>query len=396
MKTLTQFAMCLTLMLGVLSQQSLAQGYSVGDAPSLGDLQVSAISPGGTTTGTNVGVGSFVTVYVDTGSWSDSDIQTGSTQTPVADSMGQVTWSIDTPEIVLFPSTGTSFSFQAPPSLDGSTITVTATIYDSRTKGNDDAISRSLTLKILSVKILEVVNDGYFGPPPATRFVGSTVNLRAMPDPAGAVFSTPPQWRFTAVPTGSLYEMYQSASSVYTTGETASFAPDVSRSYTVSATSGNTKSITINVKTVGILRIDDSADTSAISPFEKNILRPVQLKIIADPEYFSFPSMQPSWTVTFTDPDSGPTQVASGNGPFVEFTPQNEGDYEVIAQVAGNDIQGNAVAQAQVKAVDGWTADNSPNPLTLTFISPKDGAKITKGDTVTLMMRVFDKDTLTR
>src|SRR5260370_33439112 len=134
--------------------------YVPGPAPTIGALtsQTVAAIPLPRTR-TTIGVREQVTVSVDAASWNDVDYQgTASGQVPVQDAMGTVTWSVIGGLGTVAPLTGNSTTLTAPKR--GGACTVAASIADSRTKGLDDAIQKTIHFTVKEPDGSIVTNPG--------------------------------------------------------------------------------------------------------------------------------------------------------------------------------------------------------------------------------------------
>lgn len=167
-----------------------AQGgdvYEAGPAPTIGDLKSETVFdiPLPRTRKT-VGLKEEVNISVDAASWQDTDYKiTGSGQEPVDDAKGTVSWAVGG-GYTLSNDKGdsTKLTTKATPA----TITVTATIPDSGTKGKDTALTKTITFEviaptgILAISEKKVGFPGYEENAAGTRIgVASYFNYRLQP-----------------------------------------------------------------------------------------------------------------------------------------------------------------------------------------------------------------------
>jgi hypothetical protein len=154
-----------------LSQRAAAQSYLPGPPPTVGDIQHQTVSPYNPSR-TTIGIGERVNCWIDPSTWSDTDIYVDpyGNQSNVFDEMGTITWmAIGAGHV--YPTVGTNTTLTANLTDADDTVTVQATVLDSRQKGLDAALVKILAFAVQvpnGINALTVTDDKTFGtaPPP--------------------------------------------------------------------------------------------------------------------------------------------------------------------------------------------------------------------------------------
>ena len=154
------------VVLGCLGLEATAQSYLPGPPATVGDIQhqtVSPFNPGRT----DIGIGESVHCWIQRSSWSDPDIYIDAYghQSTVYDMMGTATWSASGAGSV-YPLVGDGAELTADLTDADDTVTVQASVLDSRTMGLDAAVVKTVAFAIkvpTGVFIISVTDDTAWG-----------------------------------------------------------------------------------------------------------------------------------------------------------------------------------------------------------------------------------------
>jgi hypothetical protein len=146
----TWILLTLTLSLVVASTLYAQTGgsYSPGPAPTIGDIQTMCVEPlPAPQDRTDVGIGELINCWIDTTTWSDTDIYTDpyGNQSYVSDTLGSITWSVSGPATiypnVTYDSTPVTLEIDLTDAI--SAVTVIATVVDSGLLGQDGPVMKA-------------------------------------------------------------------------------------------------------------------------------------------------------------------------------------------------------------------------------------------------------------
>jgi hypothetical protein len=137
----------------LLAQQIHSKNYAPGPLPVIGDIQSMCVETApAPQTRTTVGIGEKVRCWIDAGTWQDIDIcrDADGNQSEVSDPLGMVVWSVNGLGTV-YPivTDGSAVTLTIDLAAYDGIATVTATVTDSRTLGDDPPIQMR---KIFDVK----------------------------------------------------------------------------------------------------------------------------------------------------------------------------------------------------------------------------------------------------
>jgi hypothetical protein len=139
------------------AQQADSKSYSPGPPPTVGQIQSLCVEeypkPRERTT---IGLFEQVLCWIDPATWRDTDICTDAAgkRTEVADTLGDVVWSVDgRGDIYPIVTDGSAVTLTG---YEG-TVTVTATVTDSRTLGDDPPIQRRKVFNVLAPSGIEIL-----------------------------------------------------------------------------------------------------------------------------------------------------------------------------------------------------------------------------------------------
>jgi hypothetical protein len=178
-KTWLILTLCLALAVaGSLGAQA-PPGYSPGPPPTIGDIQTMCVEQyPAPQTRTDVGIGEQVNCWIDTSTWSDTDIYTDpyGNQSYVSDTLGSITWTVTAPATIYpsmtYDSTPVTLTVDLADA-DG-VLTITAMIADSGLLGVDPQVQKQ---KAMNKKVPKGANPIAFNdqPPyqnPGTDLIG--------------------------------------------------------------------------------------------------------------------------------------------------------------------------------------------------------------------------------